>query len=103
MAAKGKEKPLQKSITGVKGLTERPAAPQADGGLKKKIIKQAGLMLEPCCHGNREVRMLLRSDRMEAGSGLGLAKKWPDSLCHAWFSYSLKHKAGLSEGLHHTS
>lgn len=39
MAAKGKEKPLQKSITGVKGLTERPAAPQADGGLKKKNNK----------------------------------------------------------------
>lgn len=36
VAAKGKEKPLQKSITGVKGLTERPAAPQADGGLKNK-------------------------------------------------------------------
>lgn len=35
VAAKGKEKPLQKSIAGVKGLTERPAAPQADGGLKK--------------------------------------------------------------------
>lgn len=34
VAAKGKEKPLQKSIAGVKGLTERPAAPQADGGLK---------------------------------------------------------------------
>lgn len=47
--------------------------------------------------------MLLRSDRMEAGSGLGLVKKWPDSCCHAQFSYSLKHKVGLSEGLHYTS